>query len=124
ACAAMLEGAAFPETFRLLTRELGFSPRGAFNIALRVHRSGGLSKDAIYLRWLIAVLALLKRGSSLDPFWLGKVSRSHLSVLAELEAGGMLRPPPVKPEFLERDAARARIERARQGIVLQDLVAA
>lgn len=124
ACAAMLEGAAFPETFRLLTGEFDFSPQGAFNIALRVHRSGGLSKDAIYLKGLMDVLALLERGSSLEPFWLGKVSRGHLPVLSELEARGMLRPPPVKPEFLDRDDAQVRIERARQGLTLQDLVAA
>jgi len=124
ACAAMLEGAAFPETFRLLTKDFGFSPQGAFNITLRVHRSGGLSKDAIYLKGLMDVLALLERGSSLEPFWLGKVSRSHLPVLAELEARGMLRPPPVRPEFLDRSDAQARIERARQGIALKDLIAA
>lgn len=124
ACAAMLDGASFLDTFRVLTREFGFGERTAFTMSLRVHRSGGLSKDAIYLRGLMDVLALLEMGGSLEPFWFGKVARSHLPVMAELDARGMLRPPPVKPEFLDRPDALARIERARQGLSLDQLIAA
>jgi hypothetical protein len=55
-CAAMLDGAEFPETFRTLRREHGLSEAQAFDVTLRVHRSGGLAKDAIYLRGLLGVL--------------------------------------------------------------------
>ena len=55
-CAAMLDGAEFPETFRILRREHGLSEAQAFDVTLRVHRSGGLAKDAIYLRGLLGVL--------------------------------------------------------------------
>jgi len=124
ASAAMLDGAEFLETFRLLTNELGFGERTAFTTALRVHRSGGLSKDAIYLRGLMDVLALLERGGSLEPFWFGKVANSHLPVLADLEARGILRPPPVRPAFLDRPDATERIARARSGLSLDQLIAA
>ena len=66
-CAAMLDGADFVETFRLLHRDRGFAAAGAFGIALRLHRSGGLAKDAIYLRGLLEVLDHLRRKGSLDP---------------------------------------------------------
>ncbi len=50
AVAAMERGASFIEVYRSLTRDHGFSRRGAFGIAARVFRSGGFAKDAIYLR--------------------------------------------------------------------------
>ena len=55
-CAAMLEGATFEETFRLLVSDYGFSEAVAFNLTLRLYRGGGLTKDAIYLRGLLEVL--------------------------------------------------------------------
>ena len=47
ACQAMLDGAAFEETFRILHQDFGFDGRSAFNVTLRVYRGGGLAKDAI-----------------------------------------------------------------------------
>ena len=40
---AMQRGSEFMETYRLLRSDLGFSIAGAFGIATRVHRSGGLA---------------------------------------------------------------------------------
>ena len=123
-CAAMLDGADFVETFRLLHRDRGFPAAGAFGIALRLYRSGGLAKDAIYLRGLLAVLDHLRRKGSLDPFWMGKFSIEHLPVMQELAARGLLRPPPVRPAFLSHPGAGRRLEAARAGISPLDLVAA
>ena len=39
---------------------------------MRVFRSGGMTKDAIYLRGLVELLEHLGAGGSLDPLWLGK----------------------------------------------------
>jgi uncharacterized protein (TIGR02421 family) len=123
-CAAMLDGAEFPETFRTLTRERGLSQTQAFDVTLRVHRSGGLAKDAIYLRGLLGVLGHLRRGGSLDPFWLGKISEAHLPVIEDLRARGLLRPPPVRPTFLSHPGAAARLAAARAGLSPADLLAA
>ena len=122
-CAAMLDGADFVETFRLLHRDRGFLAAGAFGIALRLHRSGGLAKDAIYLRGLLEVLDHLRRNGSLDPLLLGKFSTEHLPMMQELAARGLLRPPPVRPAFLSHPEAARRLEAARAGISPLALVA-
>ena len=122
-CAAMLDGADFVETFRLLHRDRGFPAAGAFGITLRLHRSGGFAKDAIYLRGLLAVLDHLRRKGSLDPFWLGKFSIEHLPIMQELAARGLLRPPPVCPAFLSHPGTGRRLEAARAGISPLEMVA-
>ena len=123
-CAAMLDGAEFPETFRILRREHGLSEAQAFDVTLRVHRSGGLAKDAIYLRGLLGVLEHVRRGGLLDPFWMGKVSEAHLPVIEDLQARGLLKPPPVRPAFLSQPGAEARLASARSGLSPIDLVMA
>jgi hypothetical protein len=80
ACAAMLEGACFAETFHSLVREHGFTAVGAFNLTLRLYRGGGLAKDAIYLRGLLQVLDHVKGGGALDPFFMGKVTDKMLAI--------------------------------------------
>ncbi len=119
---AMLQGATFTECHRLLAGEHGFSHRGAFNIAARVYRSGGLAKDAIYLRGLRAVFDFLATGRDLDPFWFGKIAAHHVPVVDELRARGMLRAPAVLPEFLSRPSARRHVARIREGCSFIDLI--
>jgi uncharacterized protein (TIGR02421 family) len=120
-CAAMLDGAEFPETFLMLRREQGLSDAQAFDVTLRVHRSGGLAKDAIYLRGLLAVLGHLRQGASLDPSWMGKVSEAHLPAIDDLRARGLLKPPPVQPAFLSSPSADRRLAAARAGLSPLDL---
>lgn len=122
ACEAMLGGASFVETFRLLVRDHGFAAPSAFNIALRVHRGGGFAKDAIYLRGLLAVLDHLREGGSLDPFWMGKIAASHFSVMQELSLRGLLRRPRTRPAFLTHPQAGPRLERARAGLSPVDMI--
>lgn len=120
ACAAMLNGADFVETYRLLTRDHGFAPSMAFNIALRLHRGGGLAKDAIYLRGLLEILAHLRGGGDLEPFWLGKIAARHFSVMQELSLRGLLKPPRLVPQFLT--GAGDRLDRLRAGLSPIDFV--
>jgi len=119
---AMLAGASFIECHRLLQMEHGFSAKGAFSIVARVFRSGGLSKDAIYLRGLKQVFDFIASGRDLDPFWFGKIAEHHVPVVDELQARGMLRPPAATPEFLSRPSARRHIERIRGGGSFIDLI--
>ena len=60
---AMLHGADFIEVYRTLRRDHGFRRRGAFGICARVFRSGGLAKDAIYLRGFRQVVDLVAAGA-------------------------------------------------------------
>jgi uncharacterized protein (TIGR02421 family) len=119
---AMLDGADFITCHRLLQAKHGFSSRGAFNIVARIFRSGGLTKDAIYLRGFQQVLRRVADGLSLDPLWYGKIAEHHVPVVEELEARGMLRPPVATPEFLDRPDAQARLTRLREGHSFIDLL--
>ncbi|MDQ0322563.1 uncharacterized protein (TIGR02421 family) [Pararhizobium capsulatum DSM 1112] len=116
ACASMLSGADFIETFNLLVRDHGFRPAGAFHLTLRIYRGGGLAKDAIYLRGLLELLAHLEAGGALDPFWMGKIAASHFRVMQELGLRGLLKVPAVRPAFLKAHGAQARLDNARAGL--------
>ena len=118
---AMVSGASFIDGFRLL-REHGLGTRMAFNVTSRVYRSGGFSKDAIYLRGFSQVLNLLQSGGSLDPFWYGKIAARHVPVVEELAARGLLQAPRTVPQFLARPDAQARIQRMRSGLPLSQLI--
>ena len=115
-CDLMLDGASFVESFRVLTQDYDFDAETAFGLLLRVFRGGGLAKDAIYLRGLLSLLSHLKAGGALDPFWMGKISAAHFSVMEELGARGLLKAPILRPLCLETDRGCARLERARTGL--------
>ena len=118
---AMVNGATFVEAFRLL-REHGFGKRTAFNVTARVYRSGGLSKDAIYLRGFKQVLDMLQAGRELSPFWYGKIAARHVPVIEELAARGLLHQPRSVPQFLSRPDAQVRIQRMRNAPALSQLI--
>ncbi|WP_171033126.1 flavohemoglobin expression-modulating QEGLA motif protein [Qipengyuania marisflavi] len=106
---AMIDGASFVEVYRMLHDQLGFSERGAFSITARIFRSGGLAKDAIYLRGFKLVLDILVQGGDLTPFWYGKIAKRHVGVVQDLAARGLLKEPRLRPEFLNVKASQDRI---------------
>ena len=120
-CDAMLEGASFAETFTLLSETHGFSRRGAFNITLRIYRSGGFAKDAIYLRGLKEVLDHIASGKPLEPFWIGKIATAHFSIIEELTDRGLLKVHIKSPPFLNTDGAKKRLQLAQSGLSLTNL---
>lgn len=124
ACAMMLDGAGFRETFSAMVKEYGFSDGTAFTLTLRVYRGGGFVKDAVYLRGLLEILAHLEDGGSLDPFWTGKIAASHFPVIQELESRGLLKPARVLPRFLSASGAPGRLDKARAGLSPIDMVKA
>ena len=106
---AMQHGASFIDAYRLLTADHGFSKHGAFRTAARVFRSGGLAKDAIYLRGFRAVIDLVAAGTSLAPFWLGKIDSRHAPDIQELLHRGLVHAPRFTPLFLADPLTRSRI---------------
>lgn len=124
ACADMLDGASFVETFATLVHKYDFSEARAFNLTLRLYRGGGLAKDAIYLRGLLEVLDHLKKGGSLTPFWMGKIAASHFGVMQELNSRGLLRAPVVNPAFLAHPDAKKGLDRARSGLSPVEMISA
>lgn len=118
---AMQRGADFIEVNRSLVRDHGFRRRGAFGIAARVFRSGGMAKDAIYLRGFRQVVDLVASGASLAPFWLGKIAPGHAPAIEELLLRGLVHQPLFTPEFLSRPATQARIARLRAGLPFKSM---
>ena len=118
---AMLHGAGFNDVYRLLHREHGFRRRGAFQICARVFRSGGMAKDAIYLRGFRQVVDLVAAGASLAPFWLGKIAPGHAPAIEELLLRGLVHAPVFIPEFLSRPDTRERMARLRSGLPFQSM---
>lgn len=116
-------GAEFVETFRLLTRDHGYSPAGAWDLARRVHACGGFPRDFIYLRGLVRLLEFLRAGGRLESLYAGKMALKHLPVVEELRHRGVLVAPPLLPHFLEDAEALARLDAVRAGVALSRLVA-
>jgi hypothetical protein len=116
------DGAGFVDTFRWLVREQGFGQRAAFNIATRIYRGGGLTKDAGYLRGLVQVLEYLGRDGKIEPLMIGKIAMDHVSIVSELRWRQVLREPPVLPRWLDGPAAATRLARLRGGVTVTELL--
>ncbi len=104
----MVTGASFVDVHRRLV-DAGFSRSGAFTIATRAYRSGGLTKDAVYLRGLLDLLGHLADGGTLDLLWLGKFSLEDLPLVGQLAERGVLHGPRLLPRYLADPAAAARL---------------
>jgi uncharacterized protein (TIGR02421 family) len=114
--------ATFIETFRLLTHEYGLMAGSAFDIAERVHASGGFTRDVIYLRGVMQLLEYIRAGGELEPLYIGKLAAKHIEIIAELRERGFLTVPPLTPRVLQRPEASERIQAVRRGLSLPDLI--
>ena len=119
---ALADGASFVETVRALRSEAGLSQRAAFNVALRLYRGGGLTKDLIYLRGLRDLLAHLGDGGEFWPLLAGKMALRHVPALRALRERGVLRSAPLRPRWAEDDRALARLARTATGLTVLDLL--
>ena len=89
---------------------------------MRAHRSGGLTKDALYLGGLTRLLAYLGEGGSLDPLFVGKISLADEPLVADLLDRGILVEPPLRPRFIDLPVAADRLKRIAEGLGVLDLV--
>jgi uncharacterized protein (TIGR02421 family) len=124
AVSRLVQGSSFAQTHRELTEDHGYSKSGAFTIVMRVWRSGGLTKDSIYLRGLQNLVDYLSAGNELNSLWQGKMSLADLPFAKELTEQGVLAPPTLLPYFLTDDTARVRIRRVVGDAGLQHLIGA
>ncbi len=96
----LIEGASFVETHRELNHAFGFSQRTAFMVTLRTFRSGGLTKDAVYLKGFLNLIQHVKRGAELDPLFVGKIGAAHIPIVKELQWRKVLHPAPLRPRYM------------------------
>ncbi|CAN5230920.1 flavohemoglobin expression-modulating QEGLA motif protein [soil metagenome] len=114
ACANLASGATFIENFRCLVDEYGFARPAAYNIVMRVHRGGGLMKDAIYLRGLREVIAVVREpGSHFENLFVGKIARRHRPVIDELAHRAIVQPSKLAPAYLADPVAHQRLASLR-----------
>jgi uncharacterized protein (TIGR02421 family) len=104
----MVERAEFPDVYQGLLDQ-GIPAAQAFTITTRVFRSGGLTKDAVYLRGLHDLVNHLGAGGMLDPLWLGKMPLTAVPLVEELHRRGVLSDPLLIPRYLDEPVARARL---------------
>jgi len=124
AVAKLLQGSTFAEAHVELTERYGYSKGGAFTIVMRVWRSGGLTKDAIYLRGLQDLVEHLAAGNDLEDLWQGKMSLVDLPLMSTLTDQGILKPPVILPNFLSDTTARKRLGRVASNAGLHHLIGA
>ena len=115
AARAVSDRAGFRETFQLL-EEHGAGRHLAFMTTMRSHRSGGMTKDALYLGGLTRLLAYLGEGGRIDSLLVGKISLSDEPLVADLLDRSVLVEPALTPRFLESESALQRLERIRDGV--------
>ena len=118
----MIAGASFVDTFRLLNRTYGFARPTSYTITARIYRSGGLTKDAVYLRGLVRVLKYFGDGGELEPLLVGKIAANHIPVIRELQSRQVLKPIPLQPRYLDNPQARQRLKALEKGVSVLDLI--
>lgn len=118
----LLQGATFVETFAELRGKYGLPQRAAYLVAMRVYRGGGLTKDASYLSGLVEVLAYLREGGEIESLLIGKMAADHVPLINELRLREVLRPPPLRPRFLEYPGFSHKMAYVRSGVHVLDLM--
>lgn len=121
----LTDGASFVETFRVLHQTFEFSHHAAYTVTMRIYRGGGLTKDAIYLRGLRAMLRYIQKGGDLGPLYAGKMAEKHIPLIQELQYRNVLAAAPLQPRFLESEEAQQRLGEIRtKKLSVLDLVVA
>lgn len=118
----VLDGAGFLEIFEELHERHSFGPRTAWGIAIRVARSGGFTKDVIYLRGISRVLEFLAERRSVEPLLLGKLALHHVPLIEELLEREVLKPAWLRPRWMTSPEAEERLQRVYDGMDVHDLV--
>jgi uncharacterized protein (TIGR02421 family) len=113
--------ASFAETYQLIT-SLGAGRNRAFTTTMRAHRSGGMTKDALYLGGINRLLGFVKAGGDIESLLVGKVSLADAPFVTELLERKVLVDPPLRPRFLEADRAPEQLARIADGAGVLDLV--
>jgi uncharacterized protein (TIGR02421 family) len=119
----MIEGMDFGEIHTHLV-DSGVSPVQAFTITMRVFRSGGLTKDMVYLRGLRSIVNHVGNGGSLGILLLGKMSLADSPHIEALRDRGVLHEPLLTPRYLDRCDARDRLASIAPNTPLSELIGA
>ncbi|MBC5994164.1 flavohemoglobin expression-modulating QEGLA motif protein [Pontibacter cellulosilyticus] len=118
----LTKGSSFVENFWRLKDKYNFTEETAWDVTMRVHRGGGLTKDAVYLRGLVHLLDYLKQGHELEPLLIGKIRQDYIPIVQELIYRKVLRPVPLKPRYLQDESIKPKLEQLKTGISVFNLL--
>lgn len=118
----LVDGASFTETFRDLHLRFGFAQRTSYIVTARIYRSGGLTKDAVYLRGLVKLLEYLRGGGELEPLYMGKMALDDVALVSELRLREVLHDPVLTPRFLGQPEARSRLDGLQGGELIYGII--
>lgn len=104
----MLKHHDFKHTCVYLVEEFGMTQEDAFKLAVRVHRSGGFTKDYLYLKGLAEAVRLYHQ-QDISALFIGKTSFKYLPLLNELIARNWLPKPSYIPTFLQKPEPNSEI---------------
>jgi len=97
----MLKYGDFRHTYSYLLEEMKLSPEEAYKLSVRVHRSGGFTKDYLYLRGISEALRLHKT-RDISGLYVGKTGFDYLPLLDELITREIIQRPTFLPEGLNK----------------------
>lgn len=118
---SLVNGASFIETFSMLHNTYNFTEYTSYYITMRIYRGGGLIKDAVYLAGLLNIMDYIKDGGNIETLYTGKFNTNHVNLIEELLHRNIIKKP-VLPRFLERDIAKERLQKLKDGIHLTELL--
>ena len=118
----LIDGATFIDTFRELHFRHGFSQRTAYIVTSRIYRSGGYTKDAVYLRGLVNLVKYLRNGGELAPLLIGKISIEDVPVINELQLRKVLTPSLLRPRYLDSPKSASRLNDLKNGTNIFKLI--
>jgi uncharacterized protein (TIGR02421 family) len=104
----LVEGTSFEDVHAILV-DHHIPSHQAFTITIRVFRSGGLTKDAVYLRGLVDMVEHVVAERDIEVLWLGKMPLTAVPLVRELHARGALHDALLRPRYLDDPAARERL---------------
>ncbi|HKL34719.1 MAG TPA: tyrosine/phenylalanine carboxypeptidase domain-containing protein [Salegentibacter sp.] len=119
---ALIEGAEFPQLFRLLKMDYGFSAHRAFNITSRVMQGGGFLKDIIYLKGLVQLRDHLQNGGEFEPLLAGKFGLKHTTIIKELTERQVLKTSALRPSYLLTENMNKKLNLIREGLPLSKMI--
>lgn len=95
----MLKYGDFRHTYSYLHEEMKMPTDDAFKLSVRVHRSGGFTKDYLYLRGVSEALRLYK-DCDISNLYVGKTGFAYLGIINELIERELIVKPQFVPEHL------------------------
>ena len=119
---ALMEGAEFPQLFRLLKMDYGFTAERAFNITSRIMQGGGFLKDIIYLKGLVQLRDHLQNGGEYEPLLAGKFGLKHTKIIEELTERRVLKTSALRPSYLLTENVTNKLNLIREGLPLSQMI--